>query len=328
MAFRKKKPFLNLNLGGSSPSSAPSLSSGSDCTPHHDNTNSASSSLLAEALPSARYDDSYERAEAKARDDSDDEDRKPANPNRGAPAPPRPALERQGSDQISDTSYRSPSLGLSIGASYVRVRNPATKRVLALRNSRPWARELRVLGALGRGACSTVYKAVLGPAKAPPADLYAVKTCPVHDGARTGQLLAEINLLARLSCPCLVQFDGAYYGKNEISLVLEYMNLGDLGGLARRGGIPDRALAAVFQQVLFGLGYLHWYGLVHRDVKPGNILLSSAGYVKLSDFGIASSKHLSESAGAEGAMNSTVVACFASCMLGWALVEINEKQTW
>lgn len=51
--------------------------------------------------------------------------------------------------------------------------------------------------------------------------------------------------------------------------------------------IPERILAAMAYQMLFGLGYLSFERRVHRDIKPQNILVSTDGRVKLTDFGIS-----------------------------------------
>jgi hypothetical protein len=52
--------------------------------------------------------------------------------------------------------------------------------------------------------------------------------------------------------------------------------------------MPERVLAAIAFQILWGLCYLHYGGKMHRDIKPANILFSSSGGVKISDFGISS----------------------------------------
>jgi len=314
MAYRNKRPTLNMALFDGPPNSAtppasttvpshPSLqTSSSDYTPSHTN---ATSLDLASALPGAKYESGYTSSKSSSHHDMD------------SFPPNQPPLQSENSEIISESSYRSPSLGLSIHGNYVRVKSKgssrssgptsANDRTLAVRNSRPWTTHLQNVCALGRGACSTVYKAVWTPhpghPPTPPYDLYALKTCPIHDKARSDQLLMEIKLLANLSCPCLVMFEGAFFKRHEISLVLEYMNGGDLDHLIAQTTIPEKPLAAIFYQILHGLSYLHWYNLTHRDIKPGNVLMNSAGYVKLSDFGIASNKHLSQSA----SMNQTVV---------------------
>jgi serine/threonine protein kinase len=51
--------------------------------------------------------------------------------------------------------------------------------------------------------------------------------------------------------------------------------------------IDEKILAKVALQILCGLSYLHSLNMIHRDVKPGNVLLNTKGEVKLSDFGIS-----------------------------------------
>lgn len=78
--------------------------------------------------------------------------------------------------------------------------------------------------------------------------------------------------------------------------VLEYMNRGNLQTILMEQleGITIRfsntVLASIAYQLLWGLSYIHFERLVHRDVKPSNILLNSAGEVKLSDFGIVATQ--------------------------------------
>lgn len=52
----------------------------------------------------------------------------------------------------------------------------------------------------------------------------------------------------------------------------------------------NQVLASISYQLLWGLSYLHFERMVHRDVKPANVLLNSLGYVKLSDFGIVATQ--------------------------------------
>lgn len=70
-------------------------------------------------------------------------------------------------------------------------------------------------------------------------------------------------------------------------------------------GLPERVIAAIVYQVLWGLAYLHFENRLHRDIKPGNVLLNFRGEVKLSDFGI--SRELSEST---DQIASTIVGTF------------------
>lgn len=97
----------------------------------------------------------------------------------------------------------------------------------------------------------------------------------------------EARSVARLKDPGLVPvYDQGVDGEWAF-LVMELVEGGTLRELlAERGPMPPHAAAAVGIPVLGGLGAAHAHGLVHRDVKPENVLISDAGEVKVVDFGL------------------------------------------
>ena len=97
----------------------------------------------------------------------------------------------------------------------------------------------------------------------------------------------EARTVARLKNPGLVAvYDQGLDGRNPF-LVMELIEGGTLRELlAERGPMPPHAVAAVLRPVLGGLGVAHLAGLVHRDVKPENVLISDDGEVKIADFGL------------------------------------------
>ncbi|MFL4992544.1 MAG: serine/threonine-protein kinase, partial [Microvirga sp.] len=71
-------------------------------------------------------------------------------------------------------------------------------------------------------------------------------------------------------------------------IIMEYVNAGTLENVIRRGTLlPIRQVGEIMAQLLFALGYAHSKGVIHRDVKPANILCPSAASIKVSDFGVA-----------------------------------------
>jgi serine/threonine-protein kinase len=97
----------------------------------------------------------------------------------------------------------------------------------------------------------------------------------------------EARAVARLKDPGLVAvYDQGIDGHHPF-LVMELVEGGTLRELlVERGPMPPHAVAAVLAPVLSGLAAAHHEGLVHRDVKPENVLISDGGEVKIADFGL------------------------------------------
>ena len=129
----------------------------------------------------------------------------------------------------------------------------------------------------------------------PTGTLLAIKAVQVDDRGRREQLMNDIQALIKAqSCAYLVQLYAAYYHRQSgrVHVALELMDMGSLQDFIKRRGnypIPENYIAIIAYQVLKGLEFLHSHKQLHRDIKPGNILLNSDGAVKLSDFGISKS---------------------------------------
>ncbi|MDS1112559.1 protein kinase [Gordonia westfalica] len=97
----------------------------------------------------------------------------------------------------------------------------------------------------------------------------------------------EARAVAGLKHPGLVAVYDQGIDNGIAFLVMELVDGGSLRELLReRGPMPPHAVVAVAEPVLGGLGTAHAAGLVHRDVKPENVLISDAGEVKVADFGL------------------------------------------
>ena len=110
----------------------------------------------------------------------------------------------------------------------------------------------------------------------------------VYDRERRNQLQKEIKVLSMVQCDSLIAFFGAFHKGGNIGVILEYMDRGSLEFmLSPEIQVTEEAMAGITYQILWGLAYLHFEHRLHRDIKPGNVLINSRGEVKLSDFGIS-----------------------------------------
>uniref|UniRef100_A0A6B2E9V8 mitogen-activated protein kinase kinase n=1 Tax=Phlebotomus kandelakii TaxID=1109342 RepID=A0A6B2E9V8_9DIPT len=103
------------------------------------------------------------------------------------------------------------------------------------------------------------------------------------------QIIRELKVLHECNFPHIVGFYGAFTNDGEISICMEYMDGGSLDLILKRAGrIPEAILAKITFAVLKGLSYLRdKHAIMHRDVKPSNILVNSSGEIKICDFGVS-----------------------------------------
>jgi serine/threonine protein kinase, bacterial len=144
----------------------------------------------------------------------------------------------------------------------------------------------RVATKIATGGTSTVYRG-LDTRLDRPVALKVMDSRYAGDQQFLTRFQMEARTVARLKDPGLVAVYDQGLDARHPFLVMELVEGGTLRELlAERGPMPPHAVAAVLRPVLGGLAAAHRAGLVHRDVKPENVLISDEGDVKLVDFGL------------------------------------------
>ena len=146
--------------------------------------------------------------------------------------------------------------------------------------------DYEVAGVLGAGGMGKVYKVrnviserieamkVLLPDLANEPDL-------------ADRFMREIKVLASLHHPNIAALHTASRIDNQLVMIMEFVDGVTLGELAKKGRIPIEDGIEYIDQVLSALSCAHEHGMVHRDIKPTNMMLTPEGVIKLMDFGIA-----------------------------------------
>ncbi|XP_070780671.1 microtubule-associated serine/threonine-protein kinase 3 [Enoplosus armatus] len=102
------------------------------------------------------------------------------------------------------------------------------------------------------------------------------------------QAFVERDILTFAENPFVVSMYCSFETRRHLCMVMEYVEGGDCATLLKNmGPLPVDMARMYFAETVLALEYLHNYGIVHRDLKPDNLLVTSMGHIKLTDFGLS-----------------------------------------
>ncbi|KAF2098554.1 CMGC/CDK/CDK7 protein kinase [Rhizodiscina lignyota] len=145
---------------------------------------------------------------------------------------------------------------------------------------------------LGEGTYAIVYK---GHLRDSPSTLVAIKKIKVNVDYKDGlamDAIREVKFLQELSHPNIIALHSVYSSKNQnLNLVLEFLPLGDLEGMIKDTSVQysNADIKAWMGMIGRAVWWCHENFVLHRDIKPNNLLIAGDGEVKLADFGLARS---------------------------------------
>ena len=144
----------------------------------------------------------------------------------------------------------------------------------------------RIVGQLGRGGAGIVYRAVDETLNRD----VAIKTLnpELADTEIMKRFRAEATILAKLNHPQIATIYELFRSETDLLMVMEFVRGEALDKLSERlGPMPPAHATYLVDQVLSALEHSHRAGIVHRDMKPANVMVTTEGGVKIMDFGIA-----------------------------------------
>lgn len=137
---------------------------------------------------------------------------------------------------------------------------------------------------IGEGTYGTVFKAKDHSS----GDIVALKSIPLDDDGIPSTAIREISLLKELSHPNIVSLYDVVHSERKLTLVFEHLDQ-DLKDYMEsvEGGLELPVLKSFLFQLVRGLAFCHHLRVLHRDLKPQNLLINVSGELKLADFGLA-----------------------------------------
>ncbi|WFD29037.1 non-specific serine/threonine protein kinase [Malassezia sp. CBS 17886] len=134
---------------------------------------------------------------------------------------------------------------------------------------------------IGQGASGGVFTArSIGSEQ-----LVAIKQMVLEQQPKKDLIVNEIEVMKQSRHPNVVNFLNAFLNQGELWVVMEYMEGGPLTDVVLNSILSEAQIAAIAKECATGLRHLHRQGVIHRDIKSDNVLLSMRGEIKLTDFG-------------------------------------------
>ncbi|GAA94775.1 uncharacterized protein L969DRAFT_54952 [Mixia osmundae IAM 14324] len=208
---------------------------------------------------------------------------------RTSPIPPAvPPQQQVSTPQRSEERTRQDSESGGLSVARKREAKPGSvretdivKRLQAICTDADPTKLYRGLVKIGQGASGGVYTAYQVGTNLS----VAVKQMNLKQQPKKDLIINEIVVMKESSHPNIVNFIDSFLVKGELWVVMEYMEGGSLTDVVTCNILSEGQIAAVCKETLEGLKHLHEHGVIHRDIKSDNVLLSLTGQIKLTDFG-------------------------------------------
>ncbi|RKP12042.1 kinase-like domain-containing protein [Piptocephalis cylindrospora] len=191
------------------------------------------------------------------------------------PPPPPPPPRQQGKGPL--TTFPPSKTRISIQVSHEEV----VARLNAICTDGDPTKMYRNLKKIGQGASGGVFTA--NPIQG--GELVAIKQMNLDQQPKKDLIINEIIVMKNSRHRNIVNFMDSYLWKGDLWVVMEYMEGGSLTDVVTTNLMSEGQIAAICHETLEGLRHLHSKGVIHRDIKSDNVLLSMEGQIKLTDFG-------------------------------------------
>ncbi|KAJ7498760.1 hypothetical protein FB451DRAFT_1202930 [Mycena latifolia] len=200
--------------------------------------------------------------------------------------PPGPCVDPHSACTSTKRGHRRHSTANHINVPPTSPRAPSTAPLP--RTSPTSIKDFDIIKPISKGAFGSVFLAK----KKVTGDYFAIKVLKKADMIAKNQITnvkaERMILMKQAESPFVAKLYFTFQSKENLYLVMEYLNGGDCAALIKSlGSLPEEWTKNYIAEVVLGLEYLHQRGVVHRDLKPDNLLIDQHGHLKLTDFGLS-----------------------------------------
>ncbi|KAM3126379.1 hypothetical protein CJJ07_000925 [Candidozyma auris] len=194
--------------------------------------------------------------------------------------------------QHSANTFGTPGLGHTRNSLSLSAKPPLSPLLVsqtpASKASTGGIKDYEIIKAISKGAFGAVFLAK----RRLTGDYVAIKCLKKRDMIAKNQVLnvrsERAVMMKQSDSPYVAQLYSSFQTKDYLYLVMEYLNGGDCATLLKMlGTLGNKWAKRYIAEVIVGVNDLHMRGIIHRDLKPDNLLIDSAGHLKLTDFGLS-----------------------------------------